>query len=65
MNAKIEILNKSHWNIGDNASNQIRRQIGKFSTIVTGHNFGTVQTEDGCFDWWLNEENEVEILKAL
>ena len=49
---------KVHGNLYWNASNQLLRKIGKFSSIyIGGVDGGTVRDENGdCWDWWPTEE---------
>lgn len=55
----IEITDASHGNIRHNSRNQIRREIGRFTTVYVGERSGTVRDAEGrAFDWWLSETQE-------
>lgn len=54
----IDQTNAKCGNLYHSPSNQLRRKVGKFSTVYCGGvSGGTVQDRAGkCWDWWPTEE---------
>jgi hypothetical protein len=54
----IEMTGKHlHGPLYDNAPNQIRRAVGRYSDVYVGDRAGTVRDASGkCWDWWETDE---------
>lgn len=55
-----------HGNLWNSPSNQLRRKIGRYSTVYVGDRCGTVRDQSGkCWDWWLLDNGAIEVLPAV
>lgn len=54
-----------HAPLWNSPRNQIRRKVGRYSTVYVGDHCGTVKDADGkCWDWWMSDNGTVTIVEA-